>query len=890
MWENELMTQTIDFKALFDKSPYPYLLLAPDLTIIGANDTYLRTAERSLEDIVGQHVFDAFPQNPDDPDDSSLRDLQASLERAINTGKPDSMALVRYAIPRDTPEGMIFDERYWSIIHTPALDDKGKVTFLFQNPIDVTELYAAKKALRAAEVERDFHFRTEGSIFTRSQELEATNRMLDAERTHLRRLFDQAPGFIAVLRGPQYVFELVNEAYYQLVGHRELVGKPMREALPELGGQGYFRLLDRVVASGEAFVGREMKVLMQRLPDGPMSEIYLDFLFQPVIAPDGSVSGVFIQGHEVTEQKRARDELYVSNERWKLAIEGAGDGVWDWNLQDNEAVYSTRWKEMVGFAEHEFPNRFEQWETHVHPDDLPGVLAVLRACLEGTVPTYNSEYRLRCKNGDWKWVLSRGIVVARDADGKPLRMTGMTSDISEKKQSDELIWHHANFDSLTALPNRRLFRDRLDQEVKRAHRSGLQIGLLFIDLDRFKEANDLLGHDVGDLLLKQAALRLSACVRESDTVARLGGDEFTIILTELDNPAYVEQLAQKALDTLAEPFRLGNEVVYLSASIGITLYPADAGGPEELIRNADQAMYAAKKAGRNQFSYFTRSMQEKAHIRLRLGGDLRNALGAGQLEVHYQPIVDLSTGQIAKAEALLRWHHPKLGLVDPAQFIPLAEESGLINEIGDWVFKQAASCSQRWSAQSNAPLQIGVNKSPLQFISHSREMNWADYLKQLGLSGSSISVEITEGLLLNASADVAEQLLQYRDAGIQVTIDDFGTGYSSMAYLKKFDIDYLKIDQSFVRDMETDAGNRTIAESIIVMAHKLGMQVIAEGIETIAQKELLIAAGCDYGQGFLFSAAVPPQAFEQMLAESALVANASGRAPSVPVVRDHKPA
>jgi diguanylate cyclase (GGDEF)-like protein/PAS domain S-box-containing protein len=890
MWENELMTQTIDFKALFDKSPYPYLLLAPDLTIIGANDTYLRTAERSLEDIVGQHVFDAFPQNPDDPDDSSLRDLQASLERAINTGKPDSMALVRYAIPRDTPEGMIFDERYWSIIHTPALDDKGKVTFLFQNPIDVTELYAAKKALRAAEVERDFHFRTEGSIFTRSQELEATNRMLDAERTHLRRLFDQAPGFIAVLRGPQYVFELVNEAYYQLVGHRELVGKPMREALPELGGQGYFRLLDRVVASGEAFVGREMKVLMQRLPDGPMSEIYLDFLFQPVIAPDGSVSGVFIQGHEVTEQKRARDELYVSNERWKLAIEGAGDGVWDWNLQDNEAVYSTRWKEIVGFAEHEFPNRFEQWETHVHPDDLPGVLAVLRACLEGTVPTYNSEYRLRCKNGDWKWVLSRGIVVARDADGKPLRMTGMTSDISEKKQSDELIWHHANFDSLTALPNRRLFRDRLDQEVKRAHRSGLQIGLLFIDLDRFKEANDLLGHDVGDLLLKQAALRLSACVRESDTVARLGGDEFTIILTELDNPAYVEQLAQKALDTLAEPFRLGNEVVYLSASIGITLYPADAGGPEELIRNADQAMYAAKKAGRNQFSYFTRSMQEKAHIRLRLGGDLRNALGAGQLEVHYQPIVDLSTGQIAKAEALLRWHHPKLGLVDPAQFIPLAEESGLINEIGDWVFKQAASCSQRWSAQSNAPLQIGVNKSPLQFISHSREVNWTDYLRQLGLSGSSISVEITEGLLLNASADVAEQLLQYRDAGIQVTIDDFGTGYSSMAYLKKFDIDYLKIDQSFVHDMETDAGNRTIAESIIVMAHKLGMQVIAEGIETIAQKELLIAAGCDYGQGFLFSAAVPPQAFEQMLAESALVANASGRPPSVPVVRDHKPA
>ena len=278
-------------------------------------------------------------------------------------------------------------------------------------------------------------------------------------------------------------------------------------------------------------------------------------------------------------------------------------------------------------------------------------------------------------------------------------------------------------------------------------------------------------------------------------------------------------------------------------------------------------MYTAKNAGRNQFSYFTRSMQEKAHTRLRLGGDLRNALDAGQLQVVYQPVVELRTGRVVKAEALLRWHHPGLGEVDPAKFIPLAEESGLIHQIGDWVFMQAAAASQRWSARLGTPFQIGVNKSPVQFLAQSSDLNWAAYLNERGLSGNSISVEITEGLLLNASAAVAAKLLEYRDAGIQVALDDFGTGYSSMAYLKKFDIDYLTIDQSCGRDMADDDGDRAIAESMIVMAHRLGLKVIAEGIETTAQRDLLAAAGCDFGQGFLFARPAPPEEFERMLVQ-----------------------
>jgi diguanylate cyclase (GGDEF)-like protein/PAS domain S-box-containing protein len=561
------------------------------------------------------------------------------------------------------------------------------------------------------------------------------------------------------------------------------------------------------------------------------------------------------------------EELSISNERFKLAIEASGDGVWDWNMHTNELVCSNQVNKIFGLPEQSVID-YDAWIKLVHPDDLSELHLALNACLNGVTKSLASEYRGLLPDGSWKWLLARATVVTHDENNNPLRMAGTLSDISEKRQSDELIRRHANFDALTGLPNRRLFRDRLDQEVKKSYRTGLPVALLFIDLDHFKEANDLLGHDVGDLLLIEAAKRISACLRASDTIARLGGDEFTAILADLDEVTPVESIAQKIINTLSAPFRVGAEIVHLSASVGITLYPADASNVEDLMRNADQAMYAAKNAGRNQFSYFTPLMQQAAHTRLRLIGDLRNALSNGQLEVHYQPIIDLFSGDIVKAEALLRWHHPLRGLIDPRLFIPFAEESGLINEIGDWVFKEAASRSQQWGARLGTPFQISVNKSPVQFLSRSAETNWLQHLETLGLSGSSISVEITEGVLLNASSNVTDTLLQYRDAGIQVAIDDFGTGYSSMAYLRKFDIDYLKIDQSFIADMAFDAGDCAIVRSVVAMAHELGLKVIAEGIETPEQKALLIAAECDFGQGFLFSKPVSSIEFERVLMRS----------------------
>ncbi|HJV73212.1 MAG TPA: EAL domain-containing protein [Noviherbaspirillum sp.] len=444
-------------------------------------------------------------------------------------------------------------------------------------------------------------------------------------------------------------------------------------------------------------------------------------------------------------------------------------------------------------------------------------------------------------------------------------IAGMARDLTERKASEEKIRRSANYDSLTGLPNRNLFLTQLEMEVKRSVRTGLPFALFFIDLDGFKEVNDQLGHAAGDLLLQQVAQRLSACVRGTDTVARLGGDEFTVILSDVNKVAHVEILAEEILEKLAIPFLILQKEVHISGSIGITLFPQDAITPENLVRNADQAMYVAKNAGRNRFSFFAIGMRESAWARLKVIEELRHALPQHQLAVYYQPIVDLSVEGIVKAEALLRWHHPQTGLMLPDDFIGLAEETGLIGEIGEWVLEEAMMRAREWSILLGVPFQISVNKSPAEFMSKTSMKNWAAHLAALGLARDSIAVEITEGILLIDSPSVREKLDNLQKAGVQLAIDDFGTGYSSMAYLKKFDVDYLKIDQSFVQDTATNMDSRTIAETIIVMAHKLGLKVIAEGVETIEQRDWLKAAQCDYAQGYFYSEPVSSHDFEKLL-------------------------
>ncbi len=510
---------------------------------------------------------------------------------------------------------------------------------------------------------------------------------------------------------------------------------------------------------------------------------------------------------------------YTADEMYSLS-------VWDWDSDLNADTWSAGWQD------HRLQEQFQIEKMHTRKDGSQIPVEVTASYINHD----GNEYSL-----------------------------AVVQDIRKHKAAEALIWKQANFDALTELPNRQMFYDRLNHEIKKSHRESLPMALLFLDLDRFKEVNDSLGHDMGDLLLKEATKRIQRCVREADTVSRLGGDEFTIILGELKDCHAVERITKAVLTQLAIPFDLAGSLAYISVSIGITFYPDDALTADALIKNADQAMYAAKAQGRNRFHYFTPQMQEAAQKRLMLINDLHIAVEKQQFSLYYQPIIELSTGKIYKAEALIRWQHPTQGMISPAEFIPVAEETDLIVRLGQWVFLEATRQLSSWH-QVCPKFQLSINTSPLQFQRQATlSEDWIAHLNSLNLPRNSMVVEITEGLLMDVSSSVKQQLLDFGRSGIQVAMDDFGTGYSSLSYLKKFDIDYIKIDQSFVRNMESDSNDLALCEAIIVMAHKLGIRVIAEGVETQAQCDLLIAMGCDYGQGYLFSRPIVADAFLALL-------------------------
>ena len=564
------------------------------------------------------------------------------------------------------------------------------------------------------------------------------------------------------------------------------------------------------------------------------------------------------------ELKEAEEVLKLSHQRLVLHREQTPLGVIELNT-DFEFVYWNKAAQRIfGFTEEEILGQHVT-KRIIPKSALEAVNTVWRNLLEkkGGERSANENITKDGRTILCEWYNTPLV----DQNGQVIGVTSLVDDVSERKSSEEVIWRQANFDRLTGLPNRNMFHDRLHQEIDKSDRTNLPLALLLVDLDEFKEVNDTLGHHIGDLLLKETAHRISSCVRASDTVARLGGDEFTIILSELHDMNKVDVIAVKIIDKLTQEYHLGNEIVHISGSVGITFYPTDTRTIDSLMKNADQAMYAAKEKGRNRFSYFTQSLQDNAQNRLRLTKDMRIAVDANQFELYFQPIIDLRTNRIFKAEALLRWHHPDRGIVNPLEFISIAENTGLINKIGDWVFRESARFASQWSKNYGEVFQITVNMSPVQFRSENNRLTdkWLDYLEEFKISGRNIVIEITEGLLLNVESDVIEILIWLRDTGIQVALDDFGTGYSSLSYLKMFDIDYLKIDQSFVRNLRTNKNDLALTEAIIVMAHKLGLKVIAEGVETEMQRNILTNAGCDYAQGFLFSKPVPSGELEKLL-------------------------
>lgn len=552
---------------------------------------------------------------------------------------------------------------------------------------------------------------------------------------------------------------------------------------------------------------------------------------------------------DITERKRFEGLVSLQNH----ALDHIGEALYLVDEQGNIRHVNNAACKMLGYSKEELlAIKIYELDPNYHPSQWKDHWAQL--VQKGTI-TLETQHKSKS-----------GALISIEVNANAIEHEGqlvnfaLVRNITERKLIEEKLYHQASYDTLTGLPNRLLFQDRLTEELSKAKRNQANVTLLFIDLDNFKEVNDTLGHHLGDLLLLQAAQRIQHSVRETDVLARMGGDEFVVILTGVTELASLGRIAQNIINAMSLPFSLDNHVSYVSASIGIASYPSDVDSLESLISAADQAMYVAKERGRNGFSFFTPNMQKQVQERLELANDLREAIVKQQLEIYLQPIVDISSEQIVKAEALIRWHHPKHGMVPPDKFIPIAEETGLIHEIGDWVFHQATQAMSRWLEIHNDAsdlIQISVNMSARQFIPSEIGIAWFDHLSAINLPANRIVIEITESLLLGDEINIMEKLYRFREAGIKIALDDFGTGYSAMSYLKKFNIDYLKIDRSFVRDLEVDQNDRAIAEAIVVMAHKLGLKTIAEGVETAQQKKILAEVGCDYVQGYHYAKPMP---------------------------------
>jgi diguanylate cyclase (GGDEF)-like protein/PAS domain S-box-containing protein len=630
---------------------------------------------------------------------------------------------------------------------------------------------------------------------------------------------------------------------------QEVLGQPVDLLYPDSEDQLIPPLIEKV-HRGERTSAVEV---VHRRKDGSTVNVAMNL--SPIRAADGRIIAASVMARDIDDRKKAEQDLAQSEERYALASRGSNDGLWDWDLRTNTVYYSPRWKSILGYEEHEIEPTPESWTDLIDTSDATQFQADLAFHLAGQTEHLHSEHRVATKSGEQRWVLCRGVAV-RDHQGEPVRIAGSLTDITRQKQSEAALLQLAQHDKLTGLPNRAMFVEIVRTALARSKRSdSYKFAVLFLDFDRFKVINDSLGHEFGDMLLINIAQQLRVQIRTVDTAARLGGDEFVVLLDGIDGIHGAIDVANRLLSVFSKPHNLRGHEVISTASIGIVTSEGEYHRPDELIRDADNAMYQAKAAGKARYVIFDEQMHAKALQRLNLEKDMRKAISLGQMWVAYQPIVDLEDGTLKGFEALLRWDHPELGAVGPDQFIVIAEETGEIVTIGDWVMEQACRQLVKWKQDypHASDLFMNINVSKRQVAQPDVVKKLAQVIEDTGVNPSSIKLEITESAIMDDRNGITPVLDEIRSLGVQLAMDDFGTGHSSLSCLHRFPIDVLKIDREFIMNMEQRIEYTAVIQAIITLAHTLNISVVAEGLETVEQVAQLQALECDTAQGYYFS-------------------------------------
>ena len=807
--EQALTVETAYLEELFESSPLATVLVDNDSRILRINHQFTHLFGYGKEEAVGRSLDELVAPG-------EFLDEAHSITKRVAAGERVAVETVRRR-----KDGSRVDV---AILGEPVRIGGGQVG-VYGLYRDITERRLAEQALRSSEEKFSTVFRLSPDILTIS----------------------------SVESG---ILVDVNDAFVSTTGYtrEEVTGRPVADIRLWADPAEREHLVDQLRRHA---VARNFECTF-RMKNG---EIRIGLLSAELVTIGGQACMLTVS-NDITERKAAQRALEASEERYALAARGANDGLWDWDLGTDRVYFSPRWRAMLGYADGEVGSTSDEWFRRVHAADVERVRATLEAHLQGRSDHFESEHRMLCRDGTYRWVLSRGIAV-RDGAGQAHRMAGSMTDVSLRKAAEEKLLHEAIHDVLTGLPNRALFMDLLARSVARSkRRKGYLFAVLFLDLDRFKIINDSLGHLVGDQLLVGIARRLEKCLRPEDTVARLGGDEFTVLLDDINDLSDPTRVAERVHKELESPFHVGGHEVYTSVSIGIALSSPSYESPDQILRDADTAMYRAKALGRARHEVFDTGMHARAVALLQLETDLRRAIERREFRLHYQPIVTLAGGRVVGFEALVRWLHPQRGLLLPSEFVAVAEETGLMLPIGRWVLEEACRSAQAWSDQVRQPLIITVNLSNRQFAQPDLPEQVGAVLKEVGLDPGRLKLEITESVIMEHGEGVTRTLHRLRDLGVELYVDDFGTGYSSFSVLHRFPISALKIDRSFVHALGKDGDGSEIVRTIMTLARNLKLNVIAEGIETRAQLEQLRLLKCPQGQGAWFAepaaaAAVP---------------------------------